>query len=237
MRTFPAPLILYLAVAFVLIIAVPSFAEGIGTITQIGMNNYAYMYQEVLSEVVLLQLGNDNAASIEQVGLEHLAGVGQVGDDNEIEIRQLGQRDLMFSIQFGTWNYATITQIHSITPSMARRNISNNDAFTYQSGLYNVLNLLQIGDDNTASVYQIDDNNEAFIIQEQNAVASGGNAAFLVQIGIGNWAVSQQFGVNQLSRSLQNGDDNASFINQNGMNNSAFVIQTGNQNSAIVNQG
>ena len=97
--------------------------------------------------------------AIEQVGAEHLAGVVQIGEKNDIEVKQLGQRDLLFSMQFGYENYANVIQTHPIVATQSPAYISNNDAFTYQTGLYNVLNLLQIGDDNTASVYQIDDNN------------------------------------------------------------------------------
>ena len=237
MKKLPTLVMLAIALMFIFAASDLGSAEGIGTVNQVGMNNDAYIYQEVLSEVVLLQLGDDNSSTIDQVGAEHLAGVAQVGSDNVIEIRQLGQRDLVFSLQLGMWNHATIIQTHSITPSSTRRNISDNDTYTYQSGLYNILNLMQIGDDNTSSVYQIDDNNEVFLIQEQSALAIGGNASFVVQLGLQNWAITQQLGVNQLSRSIQNGNDNAILINQNSMDNSAFAIQTGNQNSVIINQG
>lgn len=236
MKRLAAILIVALTAASLLTVTVPVFAEGIGTITQMGIDNYAYVYQELLSEVVIMQRGNENSASIEQQGAEHLAGAAQVGDQNELRIQQLGQKDLIFAIQMGMGNDASITQMHSTAMGSTNRNISDNDAFLYQSGLYNIVNLMQIGDDNTASVYQIDDHNEAFIVQEQAIAETGANAAFVVQIGIGNWAGSQQLGAHQVSRSLQMGDSNSSLINQEGIDNDAFVSQTGNQNSAIVNQ-
>ena len=237
MKKLPTLIIIALALAFVFAASPPGSAEGVGTVTQVGTDNAAYIYQEVLSEVIVMQLGNENTASLDQVGAEHIAGVGQVGDKNEMEIQQLGQRDLLFSIQYGSYNYGSIIQMHSSTPSSSGGNVSNNEAFTYQSGLYNILNLMQIGDDNIASVYQIDDGNETFIIQEQSALAMGGNATFVVQIGIGNWSASQQLGVNLISRLLQMGDGNSAVVNQNGLDNDSSVTQNGNQNSAIVNQG
>ena len=237
MKKLPTLFILALAVAFILAASVSGFAEGMGTVNQVGISNHASVYQEVMSEVIIMQLGNENEVSVEQVGAEHIAGVGQIGDENEMVIQQLGQRDLVFSLQFGMGNYGNVTQMHSTTLSSSYGNVSNNDTFTYQSGLYNILNLMQIGDDNTASVYQVDNNNETFIIQEQNALASGGNAAFVVQLGIGSWVASQQLGANEVNRVLQMGDDNSALVSQNGIDDNSVVLQTGNQNSAIINQG
>ena len=237
MINFPSLLILGLAIGFMLVTPMSSFAEGIGTVTQIGASNDAYVYQEVLSEVIILQLGEDNSSSIEQVGAEHLAGIVQVGEKNEIGAKQLSQRDLLFSIQSGYRNSAIITQMHALVGSPSRACISNNDAFTYQTGIYNTLSLVQIGDDNTASIYQLESNNEAFIVQEQTPLSSGSNAALVVQIGIGNLVTNQQAGTHQVSQNLQMGNDNLTLINQSGRDNSASVSQTGNQNSVAINQG
>lgn len=211
-------------------------AQGTGTVTQLGLDNYASIYQELLSEAIIMQLGNENQASVEQEGTAHLAGVGQVGQKNEIEVLQVEKKDLVFSIQFGFKNNAMICQIHPSVISTSQ-NLSDKDVFTYQSGLFNKLDVMQTGDDHTTSVYQVDNNNEVFIVQEQHLLGVGANATFLVQAGVGNWAVIQQAGANQLARTLQIGDDNSSFIDQKGIDNTASVIQTGNNNSATINQG
>ncbi|HBG02274.1 MAG TPA: hypothetical protein DDW87_11980, partial [Firmicutes bacterium] len=229
MKKFWGLLLLGLIAAVVLTSSIGS-AEGIGTVVQVGINNDTYVYQEAFSEVIVLQRGKENSSSVEQVGAQHLAGVVQLGEKNNIEVKQLGQRDLLFSMQLGFKNYANITQTHPIL-APSRAYISSNDAFAYQTGLYNVLNLLQIGDENTASVYQIDDNNEAFIVQEQMPLSLGANATLVVQVGIGNGASSQQLGAHQTSRTLQLGNGNRSLINQNGIDNNASVFQAGNQNT------
>jgi len=236
MKRLPGLFMLLFMAAFVLTSSIGS-AEGIGVVTQAGINNYAYIYQEVFSEVIVLQRGRENSAAIEQVGAEHLAGVVQIGEKNDIEVKQLGQRDLLFSMQFGYENYANVIQTHPIVATQSPAYISNNDAFTYQTGLYNVLNLLQIGDDNTASVYQIDDNNEAFIVQEQMPLSVGTNATLVVQVGIGNWASRQQLGAHQAIRTFQVGNGNTSMIDQRGLDNTAAVFQTGNENTVAINQG
>ena len=107
----------------------------------------------------------------------------------------------------------------------------------HQAGLYNILNLLQIGEDNTASIYQIDTNNEVFVVQEQYPLGMGGNAALMVQVGMGNWASAVQLGAQQMTRSIQLGDDNSSSVNQNGGANRASVVQTGDRNVFTATQG
>lgn len=237
MKRRPGLFVLMLATTLVLGASTLASAEGTGTVTQIGLDNYAYMYQEATSEAIIMQLGNTNSASVEQEGPGHLGGVGQVGDENECILLQLGQKDLAFSIQSGNENYASITQMHSIAGSSSYRNISDNDAFSYQSGLNNRLELLQTGDDNTASVSQMNNNNEALVVQSQHTSGTGAQATFIVQSGIGNWVVSQQDGTHHVSRCRQFGDTNSALVNQDGLDNTASVVQTGNSNAVTINQG
>ncbi|NMB00800.1 MAG: hypothetical protein GX971_04675 [Firmicutes bacterium] len=237
MKKLPSLLIGFLVASFVMATPMLGFAQGVSNVTQIGFDNYIYVYQEVLSEVIILQLGDENSSSVDQIGSGHIAGIGQVGEDNEAEIHQLGQGDLVLTMQFGAGNSASITQMHSSAWSFPVGAVSDNDAFSYQSGLYNILNLLQIGDDNTSSIYQIDNNNEAFVVQEQFPLGVGTNAALVVQIGVSNWTSVQQAGAQLFSGSLQLGDDNATLINQQGLDNTVSVFQTGNHNTFTATQG
>jgi len=214
-----------------------AFAEGIGTVTQMGLNNNAHVYQEAFSEVIVMQRGNENSVSIDHEGTEHVTGIGQVGDENKFEAKQLGQRALISTIQLGVGHYANIAQSHLAATGLAARNIFDNDAFAYQTGLEQILNLMQIGDDNTASVYQMDTNNEAYIIQEQSLLVTGPNAVFIVQLGTGNRVTSQQSGSHHHARAVQAGNENRIVINQNGTDNTSTVRQTGNDNTATINQG
>lgn len=236
MRKFPGLLIFAATAALLLTASMLSTAQGIGTVTQVGLDNYVYVYQEVLSEVIILQLGDENAATVEQFGAEHIAGLAQIGDDNELEIWQLGQRDLVLAVQNGAGNEGRINQMHS-SAGTSTYGVTDNDAFSYQAGLYNILNLLQIGEDNTASIYQIDTNNEVFVVQEQYPLGMGGNAALMVQVGMGNWASAVKLGAQQMTRSIQLGDDNSSSVNQNGGANRASVVQTGDRNVFTATQG
>ena len=90
---------------------------------------------------------------------------------------------------------------------------------------------------NTASIDQIDTNNEVFVVQEQYPLGMGGNAALMVQVGMGNWASAVQLGAQQMTRSIQLGDDNSSSVNQNGGANRASVVQTGDRNVFTATQG
>lgn len=236
MKRLPGFLGVILVVALILTTPIGASAQAIGTVTQLGVNNDVYIYQELRSEVIIIQLGNENSAEVEQEGSDHIAGVGQVGDENMIQIVQGGQKNLVLAIQTGDENDATISQIQLVNRG-SLLNISNHDAFSYQSGSLNKLSLEQIEDENITSNYQIGDNNQVLVFQVQELAATGSNAVFVVQAGSANWAEVQQFGAHQLARSIQSGDGNRSSISQMGTDNTASVSQSGNSNHAIINQG
>jgi hypothetical protein len=228
-RKVPGMLVFVFTAAVLLTTSLLGFAQGIGTVTQVGLENFVYVYQEVLSEVIILQLGDRNEASMEQFGAEHIAGLSQIGNENTMEIWQLGQRDLVLAVQGGAGNEGSISQMHS-SAGTSSGGVSDNDAFTYQGGLFNRLNVLQVGDDNTTSIYQIDNNNEVFVVQEQFPLGAGRNAALIVQAGVNNWASALQLGAQQMLRSMQFGNDNSSTISQTGSGNRTSVLQDGSGN-------
>lgn len=227
MKKFRGFLAFVLTAAVVLTASLAGSAQGTSTVTQVGLENFVYHYQELLSELVILQLGDENRAAVEQLGPEHIAGLSQIGERNSLEIWQLGQRDLVLAVQNGGGNDAKVSQMHSPEGTTG---VSDNDAFSYQGGMYNTLNLLQVGDENTASIYQIDSHNEVFVVQEQSPLGAGKNAALIVQAGLNNWTSAVQLGAHHLLRSLQVGDDNSSTIMQSGQENRVSVVQDGSKN-------
>lgn len=227
MKKFRGFLAFVLTAVVVLTASLAGSAQGTSTVTQVGLENFVYHYQELLSELVILQLGDENRAAVEQLGPEHIAGLSQIGERNSLEIWQLGQRDLVLAVQNGGGNDAKVSQMHS--PEGAT-GVSDNDAFSYQGGMYNTLNLLQVGDENTASIYQIDSHNEVFVVQEQSPLGAGKTAALIVQAGLNNWTSAVQLGAHHLLRSLQVGDDNSSTIMQSGQENRVSVVQDGSKN-------
>lgn len=210
-----------------------ALASGVGTITQMGLNNVAYAYQELQSEVIILQLGDDNISSLDQIGFEQLAATAQVGDKNRIQVLQYGQGDTTFSVQLGFTNTIDISQIKIHNDV----NASLNDSFVYQSGWNNLINLLQLEDNNTTSLYQMDYNNEIIAIQDHWFSDEGKNALLVAQSGKNNLAHSTQIGAQQMASTLQLGNDNIARLNQLGAMNHIFLSQTGDYNKAVITQG
>ena len=185
--------------------------------------------KEVLSEVIILQLA-DRTKLHGAVRWQSTSPVSpRSATTTPMEIWQLGQRDLVLAVQGGAGNEGSISQMHS-SAGTSSGGVSDNDAFTYQGGLFNRLNVLQVGDDNTTSIYQIDNNNEVFVVQEQFPLGAGRNAALIVQAGVNNWASALQLGAQQMLRSMQFGNDNSSTISQTGSGNRTSVLQDGSGN-------
>lgn len=207
-------------------------AAGVGYITQIGLNNIAYAYQELRNESIVLQLGDDNTSSLSQIGLEQLGANAQVGDGNKFEAFQFGYLDTLIAFQLGFGNKANVSQ-YKIFRGV---DVAPNDAFIYQSGLSNLLNILQLNANNTASLYQMDNNNELDLIQEHWLEFEGENASLIAQSGQGNLSHSLQIGGQQLLIALQLGNDNLARTTQVGTANRIFLSQEGGNNKAMIVQ-
>lgn len=69
MKKLPSLLIGFLVASFVMATPMLGFAQGVSNVTQIGFDNYIYVYQEVLSEVIILQLGDENSSSVDKLVL------------------------------------------------------------------------------------------------------------------------------------------------------------------------
>lgn len=232
MRLHPNFWIFCLTLVFVLVVPGSALAQAVGSVAQIGVNNVAYAYQEIQNEVVILQLGDENSSILEQLGFVQLAAIAQIGDENQTRLLQDGQRDSVYLIQLGFANQAQINQVKTL----AWADASSNDAFAYQSGLYNIINLLQLGADNSASLYQLDKQNEVTLIQEQLLIGTGKNGVLVMQFDIANLAHGIQLGARQQAGTFQQGNDNTAHFGQTGGGNLALLSQSGNHNAILLTQ-
>ena len=68
MRKVPAMLVFVFTAAVLLTTSLLGFAQGIGTVTQVVLENFVYVYLEVFREVIILQLGDRKEAFMVQFG-------------------------------------------------------------------------------------------------------------------------------------------------------------------------
>ncbi|MCX9148598.1 hypothetical protein [Erythrobacter sp. WG] len=216
----------------------------------------------------VLQEGSDNTSDIVQggagngVGTTGSAGVIQLSDDNTATIRQAGGlQDAFVEQKGGDFNTAAINQgANSATDHTAaiRQDGGANTADILQRGFNQRATITQIGDDNSgsgtfafgaqiiqgdslgrdneATITQLSDGNRALVNQQGRTLAAnvtqggnGGNTSTVIQNGNGG-AVLLNADV------LQNGADNTSLVNQGGSDQTASVDQLGEENLSQILQ-
>lgn len=140
-------------------------------------------------EFGIAQIGDDNSASVEQLGSYNNGGVAQLGDDNDAEIEQAGIGNRAFTLQYG----------------------DDNDARTFQEGRGNVGLTRQKGDNNYSLISQLGHRNTAVTSQigYRNISVTGQSGAYNVarhsQVGAYNFALTAQAGYGNRSAISQTG--------------------------------
>ncbi|MEC9490290.1 MAG: hypothetical protein UMU04_05025 [Halanaerobiales bacterium] len=177
----------------------------------------------------ILQLGNDDSATINQNG-ENYAHIGQgidfqfdpartgASSDNEALINQTGEMNEGEINQRGNDNSATVMQ----------------DGYSQNSGDRNYAGVGQNGDDMYAFVYQ--DANDSFVRSSQ--YGGEGSSVFVMQKGDLNRIRTTQQGDDHFAAVFQAAGSyfNYAKLDQEGNDQTAFIYQGGDKNGALVEQ-
>lgn len=158
--------------------------------------------------------GADLYFQARQFGSQNEVSGGQTGTDNFAVTAQTGDRNYTFVSQGGTQNH---TIGYTFLNSSTHNFLSETDKFTGShdpggTGHYTD-GIVQIGDDNLASLSQLGTNNGAFMYQEGNM-----NSGSVIQSGTDN-----------LAYNLQRGNDNVSNITQDGTTTSVVNTHQGGE--------
>jgi len=166
--------------------------------------------------------------------------IKQIGENNTASVTQLGWKSISLIHQFGNDNTATVNQDE--TSDFNRAEVvqkgvdgdgfgTGNTATVNQSGFFNNALIQQLGDNNTATSTQ---NNSEFDIDRQNisrqfqqSDLEGGNVATVNQDGFSLEATQYQWGDNNTASSSQFNRAQTSVQVQEGNGNTANSTQDG----------
>lgn len=247
-------------------------------VDQAGSLNAASVAQESgINTAGVSQSGRENSTNLRQGGYETndgvvatYASVSQVGNKNAADVDQVGARynnqlHQAFVVQDGEHNYASIVQkstYHGALAGIAQHGVNNTgvieqvgNQFPSQGG-YGSASIDQYGVSNYAKQWQrsyvntgfmragIDqngDHNYATQGQDHRYVSTSAPGAFelyVTQNGYKNESIQhqgQEFGT-RYGSVVQNGDRNYASQTQEMGNHVAGIVQNGNANWAVINQ-
>ncbi|MET7028165.1 hypothetical protein [Sediminicola luteus] len=142
----------------------------------------------------------------------------QNGNDHKVLVQQAGQKNTVFTDQDN--------QSTTIGANLAW--IRQSGVNTTESGVANMADVLQDGDNNLSSTDQNGDMNNAVTNQGQTDDTSSGNDASIQQ-GVGwaegNSAAIEQDGTDNIARTIQFHDNNVAWTDQDGTDNQADILQ------------
>jgi hypothetical protein len=150
----------------------------------------------------LIQLGEGNEMTINQVGENYIPVIYQNGNNNESEVTQNngGTSNIAASFQVNADNHSTITQDgHYNGAAILQGGGGSNHASITQHGNLGLAASIQSGTGNHAAITQGGTSNRALNLQ-----LGGSNHAVISQSGNGNTALNFQFGSGNHSTITQN---------------------------------
>ena len=200
------------------------FVDEGAVIHQVGDANAANINQEAGPHAArIYQEGNDNIADIQQRGTNNTAFISQVGDGNDNDVEVAGTDNTALLVQEGD-NMSLnlrVTEGQGRVADVRQYGETHtvgflgSDGKILQSGDFNHLHVAQHGDYHTVTTLDGEDH---------------------IQAGDHNVIDVLQYGGRQLAKVGQFGDSNSMSIMQQGYSHTATVGQYGDGNSATIHQ-
>lgn len=205
-----------LSLVFAMVLAVSiSMAQNTALVDQKGNNDNAIVKQiGVSNNAKAQQFGNENNASVMQTGNSNIGVADQLlGDRNKATVvQEIGSNNANL-VQGMIANYGGLSTINMPASD-------NVGSITQVSGVRNLGELMQLGNNNNGSVSTTGNDNKAYLYQgwqgagDGPAVVGYNNIASVEQIYNGNFGALWQYG-----------HDNKSSLHQDGNSNSAQIAQ------------